>query len=225
MKQIFTLIACIIIFYASAQPKQLGIDTIRQNVTVAQAKTMVDTNGVNPDFVILDVRTPSEFCTHHIDNAINIDYYTQYLSGWPQIDALDRNKMYLLHCAAGSRSGPTNTHMIAVHFREIYHMNSGINAWITAGYPTVTCYTDLQNFRGTKLYELYPNPAQNFLNIDFESESTGKLFLFDMQGKVLKQEILYSGFQNFNVSDISKGMYIIKIQSDKDVFTEKITIL
>ncbi len=56
MKQIFTLLAGIIFFYASAQQKQLGTDTIRINVTVVQAKTMIDTNVGNSDFVILDVR-------------------------------------------------------------------------------------------------------------------------------------------------------------------------
>lgn len=106
MKQILTMMACIVFFYANAQPKQLGTDTIRINVTVTQAHTMVDTNGANPDFVVLDVRTPSEFCSQHIDNAININYYDATFSA--QIDALDHNKMYLLHCAAGSRSGPNS---------------------------------------------------------------------------------------------------------------------
>lgn len=133
--------------------------------------------------------------------------------------------MYLLHCAAGSRSGPTFTSMQNKHFREVYHMNQGINAWISAGYPTVSGYTNLQDISATKLYHLYPNPAANILFVSFESEFSGKLVLIDMQGKILKEETLFSGLQQVDVSNIPTGLYILKIQSEKEVYTEKITIL
>ncbi|HOY31127.1 MAG TPA: T9SS type A sorting domain-containing protein [Bacteroidales bacterium] len=223
MKQIFTWLCCITIISVFAQTKQLGTDTIRINVTVAQAKTMVDTNGVNPDFVILDVRTPAEYCPYHIENAININYYETDFHA--QIDALDHNKMYLLHCAAGSRSGPAFTYMQNAHFREVYHMYNGINEWISALNPTVSCITAAQNINKTKLYEIYPNPASDFLNINFTSETQGKLFLYDINGKAIREQVLDPGFRRMDISDIPKGMYIIKILSDKDVYTEKITIL
>ena len=173
MKQIFTLIACGVFFNSFAQPKQLGTDTIYSTITVANAKIMVDTNAGNTDFVVLDVRTPTEFANAHIADAININYYDANFSA--QLDALDHNKMYLLHCAAGSRSTPTFTSMQNKNFREVYHMNQGINAWISAGYPTVSGYTDLQELSETKLYELYPNPAKNLLFVDFEPEGTGEI--------------------------------------------------
>jgi len=223
MKQIFTLIACVIFFNTYAQPKQLGTDTIYSTITVANAKTMVDTNAGNTDFVVLDVRTPTEFANAHIADAININFYDTSFS--TELDALDHNKMYLLHCAGGNRSGPTFTSMKNKHFREVYHMNQGINAWISAGYPTVSGYTGLQDLSATKLFNLYPNPAQNILFVNFESEGSGKLVLIDMQGKILKEETLYSGLQNVDVSNIPNGIYILKIQSDKEVYTEKITIL
>jgi len=223
MKQIFTIIVCFIIFHTNAQLKQLGTDTIRINVTVAEAKNIIDTTGINPDFIILDVRTASQFASAHIANAINIDYYSPTF--WNQIDALDHNKMYLLHCQAGSRSGPTFTYMQSHHFREVYHMNNGLGAWVSAGYPTVSGYTGLQDLSATKLFNLYPNPAQNILFVNFGSECSGKLVLIDMQGKILKEETLYSGLQNIDLSNIPTGIYILKIQSDNDVYTEKITIL
>lgn len=104
-------------------------------------------------------------------------------------------------------------------------MNNGISTWISAGYPTVKTVTAVENLNATKLIELYPNPANNYLNVSFESESTGKLFLFDLTGKVIREEFLDPGLQSIDVSGIPKGMYIIKIESDKDVYTEKITIL
>ena len=44
-------------------------------LTVQEADTMIAANQGNPDFVILDVRTPSEFGAGHLENAVNIDWW------------------------------------------------------------------------------------------------------------------------------------------------------
>jgi rhodanese-related sulfurtransferase len=201
----------------------LGTDTIRINVTVAQAKNIIDTTGVNPDFIILDIRTPTEYGNGHIADAININYYDTNFS--TELDALDHNKMYLLHCQSGGRSTPTFALMQTKHFREIYHMNNGFGAWLTAGYPYVTGYTFTENAKGTNLTSLYPNPASNLLNVQFESALQGKLLILDLQGKLLKEETLLKGFQCVDISDFPSGMYIIKIESAEGVLNEKISIL
>lgn len=201
----------------------LGTDTIRINVTVVQAKVCVDTNVGNTDFIILDVRTPTEFANGHIANAININYNDQ-TTFYSLIDALDHNKMYLLHCASGGRSTPTFASMQAKHFREVYHMNNGFNAWLTAGYPYVTGYTGLQTAAEANLTKLYPNPANNLLNIQFESVESGNLSICNMQGKLLQEENLMPGMQSIDVSDYASGIYLIKIQSVESIITQKIVI-
>jgi hypothetical protein len=133
--------------------------------------------------------------------------------------------MYLVHCAGGSRSPKARDTMIAKHFREIYHMNNGINAWISAGFPTVSGYTGLQNISGTKLTALYPNPSSNFLNVQYESDVPGTLILIGLQGQIVKEETLYSGLQSFNISELPSGVYIAMIQSAEGIITNKITIL
>ena len=45
-----------------------------KDVTAQEAFTLVLENRDNPDFVILDVRTPEEFAAGHIARAINIDF-------------------------------------------------------------------------------------------------------------------------------------------------------
>jgi len=203
--------------------KQLGTDTIRWNGTAVQAKIIVDTNVGNPDFVIIDVRTSAEYGPAHIANAINVDYNSPTFG--TQLNALDHNKMYLVHCAGGSRSPKARDTMIAKHFREIYHMTNGINAWIAAGYPTVSGYTGFQNMNETKLTALYPNPAAGFLNIMYESDMPGTLILIGLQGQIVKEETLLSGLHSFDITGLPSGVYIAKIQSAEGILTNKITIL
>lgn len=90
----------------------------------------------NPDIVVLDVRTPVEFYVSHIENAININYYS--FSFKSQIEQLDRSKTYILHCQTGVRSGKTIPIMTEAGFTSIYHLNDGFRAWKQANLPTTS---------------------------------------------------------------------------------------
>ena len=50
---------------------------IIKNITPKEAYALILKNKDNQSFVILDVRTPSEFANGHIENAVNLDYYSE----------------------------------------------------------------------------------------------------------------------------------------------------
>lgn len=86
------------------------------------------------DLVIIDIRTPEEFESGHLENAINIDFYGEFKNN---IDKLDKSKSYLIYCRTGSRSRSAKQIMSDLGFKSIYHMQSGITEWISKGYPVV----------------------------------------------------------------------------------------
>ena len=221
MKTIIYLILSLAGFSLLAQ-KQLGTDTIYMNVTVAQAKNIVDTTGINPDFIVLDIRTPTEYANGHIINAINIDYYGATFSA--QLDALDHNKMYLLHCASGGRSTPTFASMQVKHFREVYHMNNGFNAWFSAGYPYYTGYTFAEGFIEPEKTILFANNAESYLTVINSNDRKGKILLYDLTGKILLENDLKEGLQQFDISSLSSGLYVVILQSPEEQFTKKIFV-
>ena len=49
---------------------------IIENITPEEVNTLIQENKDNPNFVILDVRTPEEYLSGHIENAVNLDYYS-----------------------------------------------------------------------------------------------------------------------------------------------------
>jgi len=62
-----------VIFLVGCAAKETRTATqIIEDVTSQEAFTLIRNNQNNPDFVILDVRTPEEFADGHIENAINI---------------------------------------------------------------------------------------------------------------------------------------------------------
>ncbi|MDD5037807.1 MAG: rhodanese-like domain-containing protein [Dehalococcoidales bacterium] len=105
------------------------------NVTPQQAFTLIQENQDNPDFVILDVRTPEEFADAHIENAININFYSETFRD--ELNRLDRNKIYLVYCASSNRSTKALTTMSELGFKEAYNMLGGMGQWESEGLPTI----------------------------------------------------------------------------------------
>ncbi len=105
-------------------------------VTADSANTLIQRYAGDPDFMIIDVRTSREYSGGHLENAVNIDYSGSSFE--TEIGKLDRNRIYLIYCASGSRSGQALAVMEDMDFMTVYNMAGGIGAWRAAGYPVVT---------------------------------------------------------------------------------------
>jgi rhodanese-related sulfurtransferase len=108
---------------------------IIENITPQEAFTLIQNNQNNPDFVILDVRTPQELADGHIENVINIDFYSETFRD--MLNNLDKNKTYLIYCRSGARSGTALDIMAELNFREVYNISDGIVRWQSEGLPIV----------------------------------------------------------------------------------------
>jgi rhodanese-related sulfurtransferase len=87
------------------------------------------------DVVVLDVRTPEEFNSGHILNAINIDIYNDYFNS--DISTLDKSKSYAVYCRSGKRSVDASNEMDSIGFKTTYNLTGGIIEWIDSGRETV----------------------------------------------------------------------------------------
>jgi len=106
-----------------------------EDIAPQEAFSLIQNNQNSPDFVIIDVRTPGEFAGEHIENATNIDFYSEAFRD--MLDNLDKNKSYLIYCAVGGRSGSALDIMAELNFKEAYNILGGINQWKAEGLPTV----------------------------------------------------------------------------------------
>jgi rhodanese-related sulfurtransferase len=86
-----------------------------------------------PNTVILDVRTPTEYAAGHIKGSIPMSFTAKDFN--EKIKQLDRNKTYLVHCASGTRSAKACGKLDALDFPRVYNLLGGINAWKEAGKP------------------------------------------------------------------------------------------
>lgn len=117
-----------------------GVSTVTpvyvvSTITPQGAYNLIQGNTANPDFVILDVRTPDEFNSGHIAGAINLDYYSPEFKA--NISKLDKDKQYLVYCRTDNRSTSAVRSMLELGFKEVQNLTGGITQWIQDGYPTI----------------------------------------------------------------------------------------
>ena len=82
----------------------------------------------NKNVQLLDVRTPREYSTGSIKNAINADFFDRpgFLK---KIQELDKEKPVYLYCRSGNRSQKAANIMANMGFTEIYDLKGGYNSW------------------------------------------------------------------------------------------------
>ena len=104
-----------------------------KDIGVEEANQMIRNGQNQGNLVIIDVRTPEEFNQEHIENASNIDFYSDNFKA--ELNKLDKNKTYVIHCQSGGRSSRALEIMRELGFREAYNMG-GIIEWKENGFPT-----------------------------------------------------------------------------------------
>lgn len=81
----------------------------------------------DPEAEILDVRTYFEYAGGHLPDARLFDLMDP---DWPdRINALDREKTYLLYCRSGNRSFQAGMYMQQLGFKHVVNLDRGIISW------------------------------------------------------------------------------------------------
>ena len=104
-------------------------------VSAKEAVDLIDKHNGDSNFAILDIRTPGEFQSGHLQSAILIDFYSQTFAD--QLGRLDKEKKFLIYCRTGNRSARSLEIFKKLKFQKIYHMANGISTWKSEGFPVV----------------------------------------------------------------------------------------
>lgn len=87
------------------------------------------------DVQLVDVRTPQEWSTGHIEGAQHIDWFDDDFK--QRVAKLDKDKPVRIYCAAGGRSEEAREMLRGMGFTDVRDLDGGITAWKKAGAPIV----------------------------------------------------------------------------------------
>lgn len=100
------------------------------------AKAFSEKIAATPNPQILDVRTPEEFASDHIDKAININW----LGDSFVVDSkkLDKTRPLFVYCKSGARSQNAVQKLEELGFTNLYQLQGGILKWEASGFTKPT---------------------------------------------------------------------------------------
>lgn len=112
-----------LVFSCTAQTKTaLTADEFEKEITTKE------------NIQVLDVRTPGEFFSGHIKNALQADWTDR-----PEFDRriayVDKSKPVYVYCLGGGRSAAAADKMRKMGYSHVYELTGGINAWKAANKP------------------------------------------------------------------------------------------
>jgi rhodanese-related sulfurtransferase len=106
---------------------EVGATLAIVDVNVEQAAAML----ARGEAVVLDIRTPEEHAAGHIAGATNLNYHAKDFA--ERLGGLDRDRVYVMHCATGRRSTRALELFKEQGFRNVHHLRVGFEGWKAAG--------------------------------------------------------------------------------------------
>jgi rhodanese-related sulfurtransferase len=102
------------------------------DVSVAESADVL----AGSDVVVIDVRTPAEFESGHLADAVNIDIESGTFD--TDVAELEKDGTYVVYCRSGNRSGVATEKMAELGFTDVYNLEGGVTDWVAAGGALVT---------------------------------------------------------------------------------------
>ena len=120
MKKLLSVFMAALALIGCAAPG--GAKSYRQ-ISMAEAIAMMEEKS---GYIILDVRTASEFAGGHIPGAINIPNETIGTDAIPQLP--NKNQLILVYCRSGNRSKQASEKLVKLGYTNIVEFG-GIIDW------------------------------------------------------------------------------------------------
>lgn len=136
---IYTSLVCLLITILTVSAylytTNVQADGLFETISAEKAHDLITKNNGGGDLIVLDIRTPSEYASGHIENSLNVDYYSDQFRD--RLSELDKDKAYIVHCRSGARVARALPIMKEFGFKKVLNMH-GIVHWKEAGYTTIS---------------------------------------------------------------------------------------
>jgi rhodanese-related sulfurtransferase len=104
-----------------------------EEIEPKEAFTEIEKHRDDPDFVVLDVRTPKEYEQEHLENAHLLDVKSKDFED--EIEKMDKEKEYFVYCKAGVRGCKAVDLMKNHGYTKVLNITGGIDKWKSKRLP------------------------------------------------------------------------------------------
>lgn len=97
----------------------------------SSARVFAEKIKTTPNPQIIDVRSPEEYASQHLDNAKNINWNGADFE--TKVALLDKKQPVFVYCMVGGRSKKASDKLVEMGFSKVYDLQGGIMKWNAAG--------------------------------------------------------------------------------------------
>ncbi len=132
-KIVFSVTICLVVLTSGFSLSELFAREIFNNVSVSEAKYMMnEQNNSKVDFV-LDVRTGEEYARSHIKDAVLIPIMILT----EKMHEIQTGQSILVYCHNGNRSKTACELLTSRGHKYVFNMLGGMESWIKKGFEVV----------------------------------------------------------------------------------------
>ncbi|MCD0473779.1 thioredoxin domain-containing protein [Flavobacterium sp. EDS] len=102
-----------------------------KSIQVIEPTAFAEKLSTNQNPQILDVRTPEEFASEHIESAVNVNWNDKDFA--TKAATFDKSKPVFIYCLSGGRSKKASQKLQELGFTNIYELDGGIMKWNAEG--------------------------------------------------------------------------------------------
>lgn len=138
------------------------------------AKSFQEKLSNTNDVQLVDVRTPEEFESGHIEKSKNLNIYDSQFE--KEISKLDKSQPVFVYCRSGGRSSNAASKLMELGFTEIYDLQGGITSWKANNLKTIQGSSlnqmNSEEIDENKYLKLISN-SEKLVLVDFNAEWCG----------------------------------------------------
>ncbi len=216
------------IFDMYAATSLRAIDVVINPQAVAGAEMFVKLYSIDAttgDFVYVDESAPYTLTTADLGQKI-----TLVLNAAAQLNA---DESYLIVAGSNGDGGATNDLIVGTagvsEAQTTYYYDMTDQTWYyTTSTPMVRMNFDpvasINEVENTFGLSVYPNPANEVINVSLIKSTNATISVVDVAGKVVKTSTINGLNTSINASDLTNGVYYVTITDGTSIATEKVVI-
>ena len=88
-------------------------------------------------------------------------------------------------------------------------------------------FVDLSSIENwaTFSFEVFPNPNNGLITLQVPQDALYKLFVYDINGKIISTQNITKTQTELNLSHLAKGVYIFKLQNSNELVATKSVVI
>lgn len=178
------------------------------------AKKFGGIDGTDPDFLLLTIK-------YYSDGMLQEDSIDFYLADYRSADpAMDYIVNEWTTIDLSSFGDQVDSLAFLLYSTDVSSWGMNTPAYFCIDNINIDVVSDLAETERSFEVNTFPNPATDFLKIDWKESSEAVVLVYNTQGQLSKEWNIRTGLQTFEIANLPSGMYFMKIQTPNGWYTE-----